>query len=170
MSDTEFTAGPLSVKGPSPGIESYDDGGDYAIVDGDGRVIGEAFHHVGPAGDTRPAKANAELWAKAPDLRALVEELLDPDPCYYDHNDYCQAHGYHRPEPDGLCGHGGHLERHRQHRRGWRPAAYLWLAAEWRAIGDAERSYRCPAHLYRARNAHRADLYPVGHRRAGHAL
>ncbi len=31
--------------------------------------------------------------AEAARLRALVGELLDPDPCEYDHHGYCQTHG-----------------------------------------------------------------------------
>jgi len=33
-------------------------------------------------------------------LRGLVADFVDPDPCEYDHNGYCQAHSLHgRPCP-----------------------------------------------------------------------
>jgi hypothetical protein len=33
-------------------------------------------------------------------LRNLLRELIDPDPCQYDHHDYCQSHSLHeRPCP-----------------------------------------------------------------------
>lgn len=36
------------------------------------------------------------------ELIKLVKELADPDPCEYDHHDFCQAHSLH-PKP---CPHG----------------------------------------------------------------
>lgn len=33
--------------------------------------------------------------AMTADLRGLVEELIDPDPCWFDHHGYCQAHKLH---------------------------------------------------------------------------
>ena len=70
---SEHTPGPLSVVGPSRGGSSYDDGGDYAIVDAHNKIIGEASRLVGPGGETRPALENARLWAAAPDLLAACE-------------------------------------------------------------------------------------------------
>ncbi|MEU8829312.1 hypothetical protein [Streptomyces sp900116325] len=29
----------------------------------------------------------------------LLRELVDPDPCYFDHHGYCQAHGWMTVEP-----------------------------------------------------------------------
>jgi hypothetical protein len=66
----EHTPGPLSIKRADDGEEP-----DWAIVDAEGRIIGEAFCLV--YFDThRPAEANAWLWAKAPDLLAALEALL----------------------------------------------------------------------------------------------
>jgi len=66
----KHTPGPLSIKK----AEDSDDP-DWAIVDADNRVIGEAFNLV--HFDTyRPAEANARLWASAPDLLVALEELL----------------------------------------------------------------------------------------------
>jgi hypothetical protein len=37
---------------------------------------------------------------EATTLRGLVADFVDPDPCDYDHNGYCQAHSLHgRPCP-----------------------------------------------------------------------
>lgn len=38
------------------------------------------------------------------DLR-MVEDLADPDPCQWDHNHSCQAHGYYYLEQGDLCPH-----------------------------------------------------------------
>lgn len=41
-----------------------------------------------------------ELEAERDELRALAADLLDPDPCQYDHHNLCQAHHLHeRPCP-----------------------------------------------------------------------
>ena len=74
------TLGPLTIKGPSPGDNTgCDDGGDYAIIDGKGKIIAEAISKVDFAGgggyDTRPAKANAQLYAAAPDLLEACRQL-----------------------------------------------------------------------------------------------
>lgn len=31
--------------------------------------------------------------------RGLLEDLADPDPCWYDHHGYCQAHGWLQTDP-----------------------------------------------------------------------
>lgn len=61
-----YTTG-LRVHGPSnvPGIPGQC--GDYALLDADGKIVGEAYRQVGPA-EVRPAEANALLWAAAPEL------------------------------------------------------------------------------------------------------
>lgn len=67
----KHTPGPLSIKK----AEDSDDP-DWAIIDGDGRIIGEAFDLV--YFDThRPAEANAKLWASAPDLLAERDALRE---------------------------------------------------------------------------------------------
>jgi hypothetical protein len=36
------------------------------------------------------------LWEtrkRAEQAAAILRDLVDPDPCYFDHNGYCQAHG-----------------------------------------------------------------------------
>jgi hypothetical protein len=87
MPRNEHTQGPLTIHGPSDGKGPYDDGGDYAIVDADGKIIGEAIHKVDYA-EFRPARANAHLWAAAPDLLVACEEALEwvghPDIDYQD--------------------------------------------------------------------------------------
>lgn len=34
---------------------------------------------------------------RAERAEAILRDLVDPDPCYFDHNGYCQAHGYSPP-------------------------------------------------------------------------
>jgi hypothetical protein len=36
-------------------------------------------------------------------LRAALDDFVDPDPCWYDHNGGCQAHGYISLEPGEKC-------------------------------------------------------------------
>lgn len=75
-SSTRYTPAPLTVKGPSPGLDrGTDDGGDYAIVDAENHIIGEAFHLVARGGVTKPAKANATLWAAAPELLNALDSI-----------------------------------------------------------------------------------------------
>lgn len=33
-------------------------------------------------------------------LLDLIDDLRDPDPCWYDHHGYCQAHGWTDTEPE----------------------------------------------------------------------
>lgn len=44
----------------------------------------------------------AKVGAKA--LVELIRDLADPDPCWFDHHGYCQAHGWTKTEP--TCAHG----------------------------------------------------------------
>ncbi|MGW9399383.1 hypothetical protein [Streptomyces sp. NPDC055642] len=37
--------------------------------------------------------------AENADLMQLVDDLRDPDPCWYDHHGYCQAHGWMETDP-----------------------------------------------------------------------
>jgi hypothetical protein len=38
------------------------------------------------------------------ELEGLVRDLTDPDPCYFDHHGYCQAHGW--TDTELACPHG----------------------------------------------------------------
>jgi hypothetical protein len=60
-------SGPSKPNGPERSI-------DYAIRDQDGCIVGEAFGIVGPA-QNRPAHANATLWAAAPGMYELLDQL-----------------------------------------------------------------------------------------------
>ena len=71
----EHTQGPLTIHGPSPGGPLDDDGGDYAIRDGDGYIVGEAYHKVDFV-VRRPAKENAQLWAASSDLLAACKSFV----------------------------------------------------------------------------------------------
>lgn len=84
------TPGPLRTQ---DSISSkWDELDDCAIVDERGRIIGEAFALVGQ-NEHRPARANAELWAAAPDTTEALARTLtslgrcqaDPlNPCWND--------------------------------------------------------------------------------------
>lgn len=50
---------------------------------------------------TNITKPDAERIAV---LEALVADLVDPDPCYFDHHGYCQAHAWFATDP--ACPHG----------------------------------------------------------------
>ena len=70
----DYTRGPLEIAF-STSVKP-DEWGDVAIVDGEHRVIGEAFDLV--ALDThRPALANATLWAAAGELLESIEHLRE---------------------------------------------------------------------------------------------
>lgn len=71
-----YTTEPLYIDGPSSGLGSMDDGGDYAIRAGDRRIIGEAIHRTGVS-TYEDARANALLWSKAADLVAMCKTLLE---------------------------------------------------------------------------------------------
>lgn len=43
------------------------------------------------------------LVQEVKELRSLVRDFLDPDPCWFDHHGGCQAHGYLDLEPGELC-------------------------------------------------------------------
>jgi hypothetical protein len=65
----------LTVK---PGRDPTTGGTDYAIVDAEGYIVGEASEVVGRDGGTfvvRPAWGNALLWAAAPELLRVLEAV-----------------------------------------------------------------------------------------------
>jgi hypothetical protein len=71
MSETKHTPGPFTVAGPSYDRLDPTKCGDYALVNGNGHIVAEAFRLV--AEDIElPAKANAYLFAAAPDLYAAA--------------------------------------------------------------------------------------------------
>ena len=45
------------------------------------------------------------IVAERDQLRVLVRDLCDPDPCWFDHHGGCQAHGYLSLERGQLCPH-----------------------------------------------------------------
>ncbi len=74
------TLGPLTITDPSPGLDrTIDDGGDFAIIDADNHVIGQA-HNLVARGVSRPAKANATLWAAAPELLEALKAIATDCP------------------------------------------------------------------------------------------
>lgn len=87
MRETKFTPGPWSAQ---RAIKPDNTGGyDFAVMDARGKIVAEAFEHVGlsdgslasmrlPAGayDARPVAANAALIAAAPDLYEALKGAL----------------------------------------------------------------------------------------------
>ena len=43
------------------------------------------------------AKANANLIAAAPEMYVALSQLVDDEPCEYDHHGYCQTHNLGNP-------------------------------------------------------------------------
>lgn len=72
-----------TINGPSSGNAPGDDGGDYAIFDADGNIIGEAFRVIA-AGIEADAKANAQLFATAPEMERLLRKIgwVLEQPCW----------------------------------------------------------------------------------------
>lgn len=68
-----FTNEPLSIQGPSKPQPGRSDGGDFAIVDAQGHIIGEAIRLVAE-GEERPALENAVLWSISPQLLDALEQ------------------------------------------------------------------------------------------------
>lgn len=67
------TSGPLGIKGPSEQEPPRSDGGDFAIVDEQGFIIGEAINRV-DTNEYRPAKENAVLWSVSPQMLDTLEQ------------------------------------------------------------------------------------------------
>lgn len=89
-SEVKHTPGPLTTR---RAMHPDNTGGyDHAVLDDGGAIIAECFENVGN-GLGRPAKANASLFAAAPDLLAACEAAL----LYLDE---CQPPRVH----DGPCG------------------------------------------------------------------
>lgn len=83
------------------GARVVDNEGDLGTVlrEEEGRIIVD-----GDAGSCEWSYAPDELalihQSVPPHVRELLKDLTDPDPCWYDHNDLCQAHHLHkRPCP-----------------------------------------------------------------------
>ena len=86
MGEAKFTHGPWSAQ---RAIKPDNTGGyDFAVMDARGKIVAEAFEHVGlsdgslasmrlPAGayDARPVAANAALIAAAPDMFAALRNV-----------------------------------------------------------------------------------------------
>jgi len=73
------------------------------IVDPDDISIGRIW--TGPDADFIIAARNIgpALVDEVKQLRGLVRDFLDPDPCWFDHHGYCQAHGW--MDTDPACPH-----------------------------------------------------------------
>lgn len=82
---TNAPTSPLTIKQlASP---KWDEDGDCALVDTEGKIVGEAYRTVGH-GDTRPAQENARLWAAAPELlESLKWSLQFAERFASEHND-----------------------------------------------------------------------------------
>lgn len=57
------------------------------------------------AGDRDPGPRILSLVRQLAQRDALLRELVDPDPCRFDHHGGCQAHGHLEPEPGEACPH-----------------------------------------------------------------
>jgi hypothetical protein len=95
------TEGPLTTK--AAGAFTEDDGLDVAILDSEGRIIGEAYYQVGPD-DFRPAEDNARLWASAPDLLVALRtvEWIQPPWPAIGHEPFCPWCGNYKSDDHRL--------------------------------------------------------------------
>lgn len=74
--------------------------------DPDGTGTNEQFRGVMFDPDDGPRVAEALNGSHSPELAKamdLLSELIDKEPCRYDHNHACQEHGYFGMEPDEMC-------------------------------------------------------------------
>ncbi|WP_399553874.1 hypothetical protein OG473_39430 (plasmid) [Streptomyces anulatus] len=62
-------------------------------------MIWRAVHAALDAAPAAPAVAERLAL-----VEALVSDFIDPDPCWFDHHGYCQAHGWAATDPG--CPHG----------------------------------------------------------------
>lgn len=108
-----YDQGTLDVRG----VAGLLAGTDAVDVEGLASAIFEASHEP-PLPDDESGMAEARVkarsWATAylthrgaegVKLRDLIECLIDPDPCWFDHDGGCQAHGYISLEPGEMCPH-----------------------------------------------------------------
>ena len=70
----KHTPGPWNLLGPCKG--KWDEEGDFAIQDSEGKIIAETYKTVG-YDQIRPAEENACLIAAAPDLLEAAKKALD---------------------------------------------------------------------------------------------
>jgi hypothetical protein len=74
----------LTIKGPCRPTPDAPEGGDYAILDGDGQLVAECFYRSSPT-HTHDAKGRAALFAAAPDLLAACNAMVEWDDREKDH-------------------------------------------------------------------------------------
>ncbi|WP_329376157.1 hypothetical protein [Streptomyces sp. NBC_01483] len=83
-----------------PGVGNVDNGV-VATLSGE-HGDGQTYHDA-----TFVSRAREDvpfLLDRVAELEALVQGMTDPDPCYFDHHGYCQAHGWAATSP--ACPHG----------------------------------------------------------------
>ncbi|HEY3480300.1 MAG TPA: hypothetical protein VGL02_15485 [Streptomyces sp.] len=78
-----------------PGVGNVDEGtvAELRGEHGDGQTYANA-RFIGHARDDVKF-----LLEQLDQLEGLVKDLADPDPCYFDHHGYCQAHGWTDTDP-----------------------------------------------------------------------
>jgi hypothetical protein len=94
----------INAASPSP-WRRWRTGTPAEIVDPDDTSTGRIW--TGPDADFIIASRSMapQLVRQVKDLRGLVRDFLDPDPCSFDHHGYCQTHGYLGGE-SASCPHG----------------------------------------------------------------
>jgi hypothetical protein len=83
MSEPKFTQGPWVAK-------------DHNGCQWEISVAGERFHFIAITSQGND-EANAHLIAAGPDMYVALEQLIDDEPCQYDHHGNCQAHNLGNP-------------------------------------------------------------------------
>jgi hypothetical protein len=70
-----ISIGPWSIVGPSKPQATTPEGGDFAILDASGEIIGETFARSSKS-VTHDARAHAQLFAAAPQLMEALQNVL----------------------------------------------------------------------------------------------
>ncbi|WP_346921316.1 hypothetical protein [Glutamicibacter creatinolyticus] len=72
--------------------------GEVVTAETEGQLYALHRAHVAEVLETHQQEREAQL-------RQLVRDMTDPDPCWFDHHGGCQAHGYLELKPGELCPH-----------------------------------------------------------------
>lgn len=99
---TTWFQGPFEDEGPDP--EEHTDWLERTVAKGDLGVMEKWVQDGRRLAESSKAATEEREAKESKPLVDLVKDLADPDPCYFDHHGYCQAHGWFATDP--ACPHG----------------------------------------------------------------